>query len=60
MFLENMTRYQEGVTLIEMITVIIILVVISVVATHKYADFKREARIAVLKQAENITTPTWL
>lgn len=45
-----MTRPQEGFTLIEMIVVIIILAIISIVAIPKYADFRREARIAVLQQ----------
>lgn len=47
-----MTRYQERFTPIKMITVIIILALIIVIAIPKHADFRREARIAVLKQVE--------
>ncbi len=47
-----MTKHQEGFTLIEMIMVIVILAIVSIVAIPKFIDFRREARIAVLKQVE--------
>ena len=45
------TARQAGFTIIELITVIVILGILSATAMHKMGDFGREARIANLKAA---------